>query len=129
MGMYSFECDEIDAWLQLRKHDLSKAWGDAVYDVIRGSPWAMEVNVRLEDAIDRQARAERWAHMRGEPIPNADAALAELLTWVRNGEVKNGGAHSLPLLPYRNSVPSLSSFGMMEPAPNETREPTGEFPW
>jgi hypothetical protein len=130
MRMYNFECDEIDAWLTLRKDDLSKAWGDAVYEVTRGSPWAMEVNVRLEDAIDTQARAERWAYMRGEPVPNADTALAELLAWVRNGKVRNGGAHSLPLLPYRNSIPRPACLPMMEPAPAEARaDETADLPF
>jgi hypothetical protein len=73
----------LDEWLASRKKELEKSWGDALYEVIRGSPWSMETNIRFDDAVDKQARAERLAHLCGQPIPSVVAALADLLEWVR----------------------------------------------
>ena len=99
MSMYGWKCHEIAEWLKLREAELNHAWCMAVYDVIRCSPWTMEMNVRIDDAVDKQARAERLAHMCGQPIPNADAALAELLAWVREGKpCPSRGEHELPPL-------------------------------
>ena len=76
--------------------------------MIRGSPWTMEMNVRLEDAVDKQARAERLAYMCDQPIPNADAALAELLSWVREGKpCPNRGENELPRLRGAPAAPPL----------------------
>jgi hypothetical protein len=99
MSMYGWKCEQIAEWLAVREAELTDAWGEAVYEVIGGSPWTMEMNVRLEEAVDKQARAERLAYMCGQPIPNADAALAELLSWVRQGKhCPNGGENELPRL-------------------------------
>jgi hypothetical protein len=108
MSMYGWKCDQIAKWLTVREAELTDAWGEAVYEVIRCSPWTMEMNVRLEDAVDKQARAERLAYMCAQPIPDADAALAELLSWVReNKHCPNGGENELPLSRGAQATPPL----------------------
>jgi hypothetical protein len=104
MSQYGDECDLLDTWARLRADDLAKKWSDAVYGVIQGSPWAFEVNVRLDDACNGHARSERLAYMRGEPIPDEHAALAELLAWVRSEDKISGGFETLPRLPHRTDI-------------------------
>ena len=41
----------------------------------------------LDDAAEKQARAERFACLYGKPGPVADDALAELLAWRATGEL------------------------------------------
>jgi hypothetical protein len=113
MSIYGTECSLIDAWAQMRAADLRKKWGDAVYDVIRGSPWAMEVNVRLDDAAEKQARAERLAYMRGDPIPDENIILSELLAWVRGSESLGGGLETLPKLPWPRDGRDISGIEML----------------
>ena len=98
MSFYGFEADQIYGWLTTRKAQLTEKFGDAVYDVVGGSPWKHEVNVRIQDAADNQARAERLAYMRGEPVPSDTEILSELLAWIRSGDCKGGGAETLPRL-------------------------------
>ena len=54
--------------------------------------------MRLGDAADKQARAERLAYMRGEPVPSETEIRSKLLAWVRSGDCKRGGADTLPSL-------------------------------
>jgi hypothetical protein len=108
MSRYGWKCEQIREWLELRKAELNHVWGDAVYEVIRAAPWTMEMNVRLEDAVDKQARAERLAYMCAQPIPSADAALAELLAWVREGKpCPSRGEYELPPLRPAPAPPPL----------------------
>ena len=55
-------------------------------------------NVRPPCTADKQARAERLAYMRGEPVPSDTEILSELLAWIRSGDCKGGGAETLPRL-------------------------------
>jgi hypothetical protein len=79
--------DEICDWYERRKAQILDAWGKAFHETIGGSPWTTEVELRLDDAADKQARAERFAYLYGKPTPNIDAALAELIAWIRHGEL------------------------------------------
>jgi hypothetical protein len=81
------EWDRASAWLDTRLANLKEMWGEELYEIIRSNSWTMEVELRLDDAADSQARAERFGYMYGKPIPDADAALAELIAWLKTGEM------------------------------------------
>ncbi|TQF29160.1 hypothetical protein [Bradyrhizobium sp. UNPA324] len=90
------EYEQVECWLQVRRAEIMREWGNAVCDVIGDAPWSIETIVRLDDAANKQARAERLAYMYGEPLPNSDAALAELIDRVRSGKSDNRKPRSLP---------------------------------
>jgi hypothetical protein len=78
--------DDVCQWLELRKADLCEAWSKAFTDIIGDqSGWSLELRLRLDDAAERQARAERFACLFGKPAPNADEILRELLAWRESG--------------------------------------------
>ena len=91
MSYYGIEADQIEEWRSRRKAQLSEKFGRAVHKEIGGSPWQHEVEVRLGDAADKQARAERLAYMRGEPVPSDTEILSELLAWVRRAIASAAG--------------------------------------
>jgi hypothetical protein len=54
--------DDVSHWLELRKSDLCEAWGRAFADIIGDqSGWSLELRLRLDDAAEKQVRAERFA--------------------------------------------------------------------
>lgn len=83
MSYYGVVLDLIEKWVPERKAELSRAWSDAVYAYIKGSPWAYEVEVLIDDALDAHVRAERWAHMRGDPVPCSDEAMKAMIDRLR----------------------------------------------
>ena len=83
MSLYGIELDMVCRWAGKRAAELREDWAEAVHKLVKGSPWSCEVEVLLEDAADKQARAERRAHMRGETFPNAELALTELLAEIK----------------------------------------------
>ena len=80
--------DDVCRWLELRKLDLCAAWSKKFAEIIGEgeSSWLLEVGLRLDDAAEKQARAERFACLYGRPVPSADEALAELIAWLKNGQ-------------------------------------------
>ena len=82
------EWDDACRWLELRKSAICAAWSKVFTDILGGqSGWSLELRLRLDDAAERQARAERFACLYGRPIPNADETLNELLAWRKTGEL------------------------------------------
>src|SRR4051794_18473482 len=79
MSRYSVELELHHSWVQTRAAELDRKWAAPIYDLIQGSPYSYEAVVLIDDAINRQARVERLAYMRGEPIPDETNALAGLL--------------------------------------------------
>jgi hypothetical protein len=82
----------LEGWVEGRAADLKRhQWGDALIDASVNweaneytGDYPYSLAVRVDDVAEKQARAERWAYMRGEPIPDPDVALAELIEWIRN---------------------------------------------
>jgi hypothetical protein len=98
MSMYGWKCQEIVEWLKLREAELNHAWCIAVYEVIRCSPWTMEMNVRIDDTVDKQARAERLGYICDQPIPS-------------DGKPRpSRGEHELPPLRGTPAPPSLEDL-------------------
>lgn len=82
------EWDDACRWLELRKSAICAAWSKVFTDILGGqSGWSLELRVRLDDAAEKQARAERFACLYGKPGPVADDALAQLLAWRATGEL------------------------------------------
>jgi hypothetical protein len=100
MSMYGTRCRLIDEWIRKRAHMLEyHEWGGAVADFVGGGPWAHYANVKLADAAWRQAHAECFAYLCGQPIPDAKPALADLLKWWGDMSIpmdKEGAGGDLP---------------------------------
>jgi hypothetical protein len=80
--------DDVCRWLELRKSDLCEAWSKPLTDIIGDqSGWSLELRLRLDDAAEKQARAERFACLYGKPTPNGDEALRESLAWRKAGDL------------------------------------------
>jgi hypothetical protein len=81
--------EDVCSWLELRKSDLCEAWRKAFTEIIGDqSGWSLELRLRLDDAAEKQARAERFACLYGRPIiKSADETLAELLEWRKTGKM------------------------------------------
>jgi hypothetical protein len=78
--------DDVCHWLELRKSDLCEAWSKEFTDIIgEQSGWSLELRLRLDDAAEKHARAERFACLYGNPIPNSEETLRELLAWRKAG--------------------------------------------
>jgi hypothetical protein len=114
MSRYSVELDLLHTWVQTRAAELGRKWAAPIYDLIQGSPYSFEAEVLIDDAINRQARVERLAYMRGEPIPDETSALAGLLAELDRGAV------SQPETPVIGVPRQESPDG---PQANETRFP------
>jgi hypothetical protein len=102
MSRYGNELELIGRWVKTRTADLKEEWGNEIYEAIGGSPYAFEVEVRIDDAASRQAHAECLAYLRGEPVPDAGVALAELIDWIGKHDCSPGGG-DLPMLPSRRT--------------------------
>ncbi|MDA9405564.1 hypothetical protein XH80_01870 [Bradyrhizobium sp. CCBAU 45384] len=77
-------------WVRRRAAELWNEWN--VWAEI-SADYSFELECIIDDAIDKQARAERLAYICDRPIPDAKTALTELLgllEWMGGGQPSRG---------------------------------------
>jgi hypothetical protein len=76
----------LEDWLGLRKEKLKQPWTDALRKEMGDQNWSLELHLGLDEAIDKQVRAECLACLYGKPLPDGKLALDELVLWRRTNE-------------------------------------------
>jgi hypothetical protein len=116
MSMYGTRCELINEWIRKRASMLQYQWGDEVADFIRGGAWAHSVNVKLSAACWRQAHAEALAYLCGQPIPDGNDVLAEVLAWIAipHSGVEGAGGELPEIIDLDAVVKPISATAMLD---------------